>query len=98
MSSMFRKSSAILAIAALVCFAPQISFAKDGVLVLETKPKLNVGQFIANCQTIGGAVSDGGSQNGAHEVNCNKDNGLSVTCTFESNHPTQCHGSGPRPQ
>lgn len=100
MTTTFRKTSLSLAIFAIATFGPQLALAADklGPLVLETKPKLNVGQFVSNCQNIGGTVSDGGAQSGAHEVNCDKDNGLSVTCTFQNNHPTQCHGTGPRPQ
>lgn len=64
---------------------PQLSFAEEklGPLVLETKPKLNVGQFVANCQSIGGTASDAGQTgNGGRAVNCQKDNGLDVTCDF----------------
>lgn len=102
MSTMFRKSSAILAIAAIACFAPQLSFAENiGPMVAISKPKLTAGQFVANCQTIGGTVSDGGTGvegSGGHAINCNKSNGLGVTCTFNPSRPTECLGNGPRPQ
>ena len=101
MTTMFRKTSAVLAIAALASFTPQIGFAAEklGQLVIDTKPKLNVGQFVGNCQTIGGTVSDGGSNGvGGHSVTCSKDNGLDVTCDFSANQPTNCTGTGPRPQ
>jgi len=100
MTTLLRKSSAVLAILALAAFAPQGAYAEEklGPLVLETKPKLSAGQFIANCQSIGGTVSDGGSTgSGGRAVNCQKDNGLNVSCDFNPNQPAQCQGSGPRP-
>ncbi|MBL8711138.1 MAG: hypothetical protein JNL25_18230 [Rhodospirillaceae bacterium] len=98
MTVVLRELSAALAILAFTFCMPQISLAEQP-LVLETKPKLNVGQFIANCQTIGGTVSDGGSNGvGGRAVNCQKDNGLDVSCDFNPNRPTTCQGSGPRPQ
>jgi hypothetical protein len=100
MTTMFRKSSAILAIAALVCFAPRLSLAENiGPMVDTKKPKLTAGQFVSNCQNIGGSVTDGGSSgNGGRIVNCEKDNGLGVSCSFDANQPTHCVGTGPRPQ
>ena len=101
MTTMFRKSSAILAVAAIACFTPQLSFAENiGPMVSVSKPKLTAGQFIANCQNIGGTVTDGGGggAGGGHAVNCDKGNGLGVTCTFNPSRPTECLGTGPRPQ
>ena len=100
MTTMFRKSSAVHPIAALACFTPQLSFAKDKLapIVMETKPKLTAGQFIANCQQIGGTVTDQGSSSGGHSISCEKDNGLNVGCDFASNAPAYCTGTGPRPQ
>lgn len=98
MTTLLRKASAVCAILALTCFVPQISFAEQP-LVLETKPKLNAGQFVANCQTIGGTVSDAGQTgHGGRAVNCQKDNGLDVTCDFNPNQPATCQGNGPRQQ
>lgn len=100
-TTVFRKSAAILAIAAIASFAPQLSFAENiGPMVSVSKPKLTAGQFIANCQTIGGTVTDGGSagSGGGRNVNCDKSNGLGVTCTFNPSRPTECLGTGPRPQ
>ena len=97
----FKQFGAILAIAAIAGFAPQVSFAENiGPLVSVTKPKLNAGQFISNCQNIGGTVSDGGSagQGGGRIVNCEKDNGLGVSCSFNPSRPTECVGTDPRPQ
>lgn len=101
MTTLLRKSSIALATLAFTFWAPQLTFAEEklGPLVLETKPKLNVGQFVANCQSIGGTVSDAGNNaSGGRSVNCQKDNGLDVTCDFSPNRPTQCQGNGPRPQ
>lgn len=96
----FRKVSCALAVFAIASLAPQISFAENvGPLINTKKPKLTAGQFIANCQTIGGDVSDGGSSgNGGRIVNCEKDNGLGVSCSFDANRPTTCVGTGPRPE
>ncbi len=94
-----RKTSLSLAIFAIAAFGPQVALAEDklGPLVLETKPQAQCRPVRVQLPEYRRRSSDGGSQNGAHEVNCNKDNGLSVTCTFQTNHPTQCHGTGPRP-
>jgi hypothetical protein len=98
MTTLLRKSGAMLAILAFTFCMPQISLAEQP-LVLETKPKLNVGQFVANCQMIGGTVSDGGQTgHGGRSVNCQKDNGLDVSCDFNPNQPAACQGNGPRPQ
>ncbi|TDQ83209.1 hypothetical protein A8950_1495 [Dongia mobilis] len=101
MTRFLRKSTTTLAILALAFCLPQLARAEEklGPLVLETKPKLSAGQFIANCQSIGGTVSDGGSTgHGGRAVNCQKDNGLDVSCDFNPNQPAQCQGTGPRPQ
>ncbi len=101
MTTMFRKSSAVLAILAIASFAPRLSFAENiGPMVSVSKPKLTAGQFISNCQNIGGTVTDGGSAvaGSGRAVNCEKDNGLGVTCTFSPSRPTECLGNGPRPQ
>lgn len=99
-TTVLRKSSAIAAIIALTCFAPQISLAETiGPMVDVKKPKLTAGQFVSNCQNIGGTVSDGGSSgNGGRIVNCEKDNGLGVSCSFNANQPAHCVGTGPRPE
>ena len=96
----FRKTSAAFAIFAIAAFAPQVSFAEDNRPVVFEKPKLNVGQFVSNCQKIGGAVSDGGqgTASGSRVVNCEKDNGLNVSCEFNTQGQTYCNGYGPRPQ
>lgn len=100
MTTMLRRSSAVLAILALTALTPSISLAETiGPLVDVKKPKLTAGQFVSNCQNIGGTVSDGGSSgNGGRIVNCEKDNGLGVSCSFDANNPTHCVGTGPRPQ
>lgn len=98
--SLFKQLSVAIAVAAIASLAPQMGFAEEvGPYVNVTKPKLNAGQFVSNCQNIGGTVSDGGSSgNGGRIVNCDKDNGLGVSCSFDANHPTTCVGTGPRPQ
>ncbi len=101
MTTKFRITSVAIAIFAIASFGPQLAHAEEklGPLVITTKPKLNAGQFISNCQTIGGNVTDGGSNaDGSHSVNCSKDNGLNVSCDFHGSRPTECVGSGPRPQ
>jgi len=100
MTTTFRKSSFAIAIFAIAAVGPQLAFADNiGPMVNVTKPKLNAGQFVSNCQNIGGTVSDGGSSgNGGRIVNCEKDNGLGVSCSFDANRPTTCVGTGPRPQ
>lgn len=99
-TTVFRKFSAAFAILAIASLTPQVSFAESiGPMIDTKKPKLTAGQFVSNCQNIGGAVSDGGnSGNGGRIVNCEKDNGLGVSCSFDANRPTHCVGTGPRPQ
>ena len=99
MTTLLRKSSAALVVLALTCFVPVAQAETIGPLIDTKKPKLTAGQFIANCQSIGGEVSDGGSSgNGGRIVNCEKDNGLGVSCSFDANQPAHCVGTGPRPQ
>jgi hypothetical protein len=94
-----RRISATVAIFALTAFGPQVSFAEDNRPVVFEKPKLNVGQFVSNCQKIGGTVSDAGAgSDGGRVVNCEKDNGLNVSCEFNTQSQTYCNGYGPRPQ
>ena len=99
MTTMLRKSSIALATIAFTFCAPHLGFAEDNRPVVFVKPKLNVGQFVANCQKIGGTVGDGGQGAGnSRSVTCQKDNGLDVQCEFESGQQTHCSGYGPRPQ
>lgn len=100
MTTTFRKSGFAVAVFAIAAFGPQLAFAESiGPMVDTKKPKLTAGQFVSNCQTIGGTVSDGGnSGNGGRIVNCEKDNGLGVSCSFDANRPAHCVGTGPRPQ
>jgi hypothetical protein len=92
------------AVLTAICFALSTmgaagTMAEDNVYVSTPKPKLNAGQFAANCAMIGGSPTNLSNPNdGGAVVNCTKkSSGTNVTCSWDGAGMV-CVGSGPRPQ